>query len=256
MTDDSADLQSNKKCDQETPAADAPVWMVNAEENSQDLTHVLNYSTSKLTWAECLDFSHTATFIVSDLGGLKRFLNRGLFLRVEEEKVLSWPAATEDIPGSKSNQNVNEKKGGKQKDAPSKAAPTKDKSKDKKKKPVTDLVQDAPIRRILGSVHIPLKNLLKGDQKVDVLCDLGVLLTEDPEKKINEDKKKDKESKSRSNSSVGQRNTPASKSKGKGRKDDGMDVHTDVPLTVEFSIQLEKWNSAAEAHQLLLPQQT
>lgn len=40
------------------------------------------------------------------------------------------------------------------------------------------MVQDAPIRRILGSVHVPLQSLIKSGQKVDVLCDLGVLHTE------------------------------------------------------------------------------
>lgn len=34
-----------------------------------------------------MDFSDTQTYIVSDLGGLKRFLNQGLYLRIEEEKV-------------------------------------------------------------------------------------------------------------------------------------------------------------------------
>lgn len=104
---------------------------------------VSNHSTSKLTWAECLDFNHTAAFIVDDLRGLKRFLNGGLFLRVEEEKVqklkleeeeealdakrisdsysvifqvLSWPSAPEDVAEAKSSQSVKEKKGGKGKD--------------------------------------------------------------------------------------------------------------------------------------------
>lgn len=51
----------------------------------------------------------------------------------------------------------------------------KDKSKDKKKKSVPELVQDAPIRRIIGSVHIPLQSLVKGSQKVNILCDFGAL---------------------------------------------------------------------------------
>lgn len=49
----------------------------------------------------------------------------------------------------------------------------KDKSKDKKKKSVVELVQDAPIKRTLGSVHVPLQSLLKGSGKVDVLSDFG-----------------------------------------------------------------------------------
>lgn len=48
--------------------------------------------------------------------------------------------------------------------------------------------------------------------------------------------------------------------KEKGRKECEMDVHTDKsvsvqpePVTVEFSVELEKWQSASEAHQPLLP---
>lgn len=48
---------------------------------------VSRHSTSKLTWSECMDFSDTQTYTVSDLEGLKRFLNQGLYLRIEEEKV-------------------------------------------------------------------------------------------------------------------------------------------------------------------------
>lgn len=57
----------------------------------------------------------------------------------------------------------------------SKSDSTKDKSKDKKRKSVPELVQDAPIRRILGSVHIPLQSLVKRSQKVNILCDFGAL---------------------------------------------------------------------------------
>lgn len=59
--------------------------------------------------------------------------------------------------------------------SPNKPNSTKDKSKDKKKKSAPELVQDAPLRRILGSVHIPLQSLVKGSQKVNILCDLGAL---------------------------------------------------------------------------------
>lgn len=34
------------------------------------------------------------------------------------------------------------------------------------------------MRRILGSVHVSLQTLVTGERKVDLLCDLGVLLTE------------------------------------------------------------------------------
>uniref|UniRef100_UPI003AABAA05 leucine-rich repeat-containing protein 43-like n=1 Tax=Centroberyx gerrardi TaxID=166262 RepID=UPI003AABAA05 len=270
-----ADQQSNKNSEHQSSVTNtsntADALMMNKQEKSHDTTQVWRHSTSKLAWAECMDFTHTSSHVVGDLGSFKRFLSRGLCLGIEEEKVLSWPAPSVEVPEAKPSQTPKEKKGGKGKEAPSKAG-SKDKSKDKKKKCVTDLVQDAPVRRTLGSAHVPLHSLLTGSQRVDVLCDLGVLLTEpgvaavgtlekDPAKKIKEDKKKEeKKLKSRGDSAAGQRNTAASKGKGKGRKESEVDVHTDdtasiqlEPMTVEFSVQLEKWPSASEARQLLLP---
>lgn len=34
-----------------------------------------------------MDFSDTQTYVISDLGGFKKFLNQGLRLSIEEEKV-------------------------------------------------------------------------------------------------------------------------------------------------------------------------
>uniref|UniRef100_A0A8D3B4C1 Leucine-rich repeat-containing protein 43 n=1 Tax=Scophthalmus maximus TaxID=52904 RepID=A0A8D3B4C1_SCOMX len=48
---------------------------------------VSKHSTSKLTWSECMDFSDTHIHVVSELGDLKKFLNQGLNLWIEEEKV-------------------------------------------------------------------------------------------------------------------------------------------------------------------------
>ncbi|XP_054467750.1 leucine-rich repeat-containing protein 43-like [Anoplopoma fimbria] len=268
-----ADLQSNRNCEKELTKPDTQDLMVYTEETCHDIAHVKLHSTSKLTWSECMDFSHTQTYIVSDLGGLKRFLNQGLYLTLEEEKVLSWPAASEDVPLTKPSRPVKEMKSSKGKESPIKSGSTKDKSKDKKKKSVPELVQDAPTRRLLGSVHIPLQSLVKGGQKVDVLCDLGALHTEseveasqtlekDLGKKIKEDKKNDKESKQRGGSGTKRKNTAASKGKGKGRQECEMDVQTEnsvsvrlESVTVELNVELEKWQSAAEAHQLLLPHQ-
>ncbi|XP_071339130.1 leucine-rich repeat-containing protein 43-like isoform X1 [Trachinotus anak] len=265
--------QQSKNCEIEASKQDNGVLIVNTQETCHAAAHVSRHSTSKVTWSEFMDFSDTQKYIVSDLGGLKKFLNQGLYLRIEEEKVLSWPAASEDIPVAKPSRTVKEKKGGKGKESPIKSGSTKDKSKDKKKKSVPELVQDAPIRRSLGSVHIPLQSLVKGDHKVDILCDLGALCTEteveatltlekDLGKKVKEDKKtEDKESKRRGGSGTRQKNTASSK--GKGKKDREVDVHTDnsvstqlEPVTVEFSVELEKWQSASDAHQHLLPHQT
>ncbi|KAF1389194.1 hypothetical protein PFLUV_G00070910 [Perca fluviatilis] len=265
-----ADLQSNKNCENESSKPDTQDFMVYTEETCHDFAHVSRHSTSKLTWSDCMAFSDTQTFIVSDLGCLKRFFNQGLYLTIEEEKVLSWPAASEDIPVAKPSQTLKEKKGGKEKESPIKSGSTKDKSKDKKKKSVPELVQDAPIRRVLGSVHVPLQSLVRRGQKVEVLCELAALHTESEveatqtlEKDLGKKTKEDKESKQRGGSSTKPKNTAASKGKGKGRKEcEEMDVHTDNSVsahlqlgTVELSVELEKWQSASEAHQLLLPHQ-
>lgn len=58
--------------------------------------------------------------------------------------------------------------------SPVKPGSIKDKSKNKKK-PAPQLLQDAPISRVLGSVHVPLQSLLRRPQKVDVLCNFGRL---------------------------------------------------------------------------------
>ncbi|KAM9360668.1 leucine-rich repeat-containing protein 43-like [Symphorus nematophorus] len=260
-----ADLQSNKNCEKEMSKSDTRDLMVYTDETCHHIAHVSRHSTSKLTWSECMEFSDTQTYIVTDLGGLKRFLNQGLYLRIEEEKVLSWPAVSENILMTKPS------RGKKGKESPIKTDSTKDKSKDKKKKSVAELVQDTPIRRILGSVHVPLQSLVKRGHKVNVLCDLGALHTEskvevtqtlekDLGRKIKEDKKKDKESKRRGGSGTTQKNTAASKGKGKARKECETDVLTDSPVsgqlqpvTVELRLELEKWQSASEAHRLLLP---
>ncbi|KAM8887236.1 leucine-rich repeat-containing protein 43-like isoform 3-T3 [Spinachia spinachia] len=261
-----ADLQSNRDCGKESFQPNPPDLLVDTEETCHNIAYVSGHRTSKLTWSGCMDFRDTQTYIVTDLGGLKRFLNQGFYLTIEEEKVLSWPAASEDVLLAKPSRPVKEKKNGKDKESPIKSGYAKDKSKDKKKKCVPELVQDAPIRRILGSVHICLQSLVTGGQKVNVLCDLGALQTEsgvdttqtpkqDLGEKIKEDKKKDKESKQRGGSGTKRKNTSASKGRGKGRLECEMDAHTDAfgsvsvePVTVEVNVELEKWRSASEAH--------
>ncbi|XP_030272338.1 leucine-rich repeat-containing protein 43 isoform X2 [Sparus aurata] len=232
-----ADLPSSKTCEKDTCR--------------HDTAYVSRHSTSKLSWSECMDFSDTQTHNITDLRGLKRFLNQGFYLRIEEEKVLSWPAVSEDVTMSKTSQTVKEKKG--RKESAIKSSSTKDKPKDKKKKSVPELVQDTPVRRLLGSVHVPLQSLITGGEKVDVLCELGSLhvesavaatrtLDKDLRKKIKEDKKKeDKQSKCRGG-------------KEDGRKKFQMDVLTEN--SVELRVELQRWQSASEARQLLLPHQS
>ncbi|XP_039887488.1 leucine-rich repeat-containing protein 43-like [Simochromis diagramma] len=165
--------RSNENGEKQTSKQDP----LNSEKPSCGNTcEVLRHSTSKLSWSESMDFGDTQTHTVSALGDLKKFLNRGLRLCLEEEKVLSWPAASEEVPLTKANQTGKEKKGRREKESPVKSDFTK--SKDKNKKSVAELVQDAPIRRILGSVHIPLQSLVRGGQQVKVLCDFGMLHTD------------------------------------------------------------------------------
>ncbi|XP_069555448.1 leucine-rich repeat-containing protein 43-like [Brachyistius frenatus] len=268
------DPQPNRTCERETSKSDNGVLVDNTEDACHDIPCVSRNSTLKLTWSECMNFSDTQTYIVSTLGGFKKFLNQGSCVQLEEEKILSWPAASEDVLVAKPSQAVKEKKGGKGKEPPVKSGSTKDKSKNKKKKSLPELVQDAPIRTILGSAHIPLQSLVSGGQKVNVLCDFGALHTDceveaaqtlqkDLGKKIKEDKKKEKVSKQKGGSDTGQKNTASLKGKGKEDKGCNEDVHADdsapvqlEPVTVELSVELEKWQSASEAHQPLPPTPT
>uniref|UniRef100_A0A7N8YR11 Leucine rich repeat containing 43 n=1 Tax=Mastacembelus armatus TaxID=205130 RepID=A0A7N8YR11_9TELE len=107
-------------------------------------------------------------------------------------------------------------------------------TKDKKKKSVPELVQDAPIKRILGSVHVPLQSLLRGSQKVDTLCDFGALklfslyLT---------------------SCLLCSADRGKQEHKADVHKDNSVCIHPD-PVTVELSVELEKWRSVSEAHQV------
>ncbi|KAF3695758.1 Leucine-rich repeat-containing protein 43 [Channa argus] len=74
---------------------------------------ISRHSTPKLAWSENMDFADTKTYIVSDLGALKKFLSQGLYLCLEEEKVLSRPAASYPV---KPSQNVKDMKGRKTKE--------------------------------------------------------------------------------------------------------------------------------------------
>ncbi|XP_071339131.1 leucine-rich repeat-containing protein 43-like isoform X2 [Trachinotus anak] len=79
--------QQSKNCEIEASKQDNGVLIVNTQETCHAAAHVSRHSTSKVTWSEFMDFSDTQKYIVSDLGGLKKFLNQGLYLRIEEEKV-------------------------------------------------------------------------------------------------------------------------------------------------------------------------
>ncbi|CAL8254110.1 unnamed protein product [Boreogadus saida] len=234
------------------------------------MTGILMHTTAALAWDQCMYFLHTQTFVVQDLPALKRFLIRGLWLRLEEEKVLSWPSMPEE---TKPPQTLKDRKEAKSKESSGKGG-SREKSagsKDKKKKCGTDLVQEAPITTVLGCVHVPLHGLLTGDPTVSLRCDLGFLPTKaalrpegpsekDSVSKTKEDKKKEeKKSKPTGDSTSVQRNVGSSKGRGKQWKDRGVEMNPEEagapqqePITVEFSICLKKWRSASEANELQL----
>ncbi|XP_036453822.1 leucine-rich repeat-containing protein 43-like isoform X2 [Colossoma macropomum] len=220
---------------------------------------VLN-STLKQEWAEVIEFNYTTTHRISDLSALKNFFLRGLWLTVEEEKVLSWPAPPAENAGTKASA---DKKGKESTDTGQKL-----KDKKKKKEPVLNLIQEAPVRRTLSTVQVELKDLLEGKDKIQMECDLGVLLSEqnirttvtrekEQSKKPKEDKKEDKKIKLSGDTTSSQRNITSSKAKGKGWKESETDAPADEsspsnmePLTVEFSVQLNKVLSASQLSNL------
>ncbi|XP_046872562.1 leucine-rich repeat-containing protein 43-like [Hypomesus transpacificus] len=249
----------------DAPKPDHVISTTGSAGNPHRRSHsVVKHSTPKLVWAETMDFCHTGVHGVADLGLLKSFLLGGLSLTVEEEKVLSWPAPDLNlIPGPKPNP---DKKGGKDCVGPVSKTGSVPKSKDKKKKESTaDLIPDAPIRRALGSVHVPLQDLSMGGHRVTVLCDLGVQQTEhgvrttaSREKESSKKTKDEKKKEEKKGKAADQKSATAPKGKGKGRKESEMDVHAEdavsnqpEPMSVEFTVQLEKWLSTSDAQQPL-----
>ncbi|XP_055017874.1 leucine-rich repeat-containing protein 43 [Boleophthalmus pectinirostris] len=208
------------------------------------------HSSCSLPWSECMDFNETHHHSVCDLRALKSFLRRGICVRVEEDKTLSWPAASEDTAPKAASK---EPKGAKGKDTPNKGASTKDKGKDKKKRAPPELVQDPPIRAVLGSVHVPLHSLLHTGHKVALCCDFGLQGPETPEtaKEVGQMVKEKKDEDSKRGASG--KKAATAKGKAKSVKEaDGVSVWgPPEPLTVELCVQLARWQSAAEASQEL-----
>ncbi|XP_024130326.1 leucine-rich repeat-containing protein 43 isoform X2 [Oryzias melastigma] len=235
-------------------------------EQDDSTNTVSRHNTSKLMWSEVMDFSDSQTYTATSLRDFKTFLNCGLHLTLEEEKVASWPAACEDAPSAKSIQTVKEKKGRKGRESQDKLTSTKVKSTDKKGTAVQQLVHDAPIRRVLGSAHVPLHSLVRGERGLGVVCEFDLLhpdfevdVAQTPQKDLEKDKNGDEEPKQRERS--GKRQS-VSHSKGKGSRkqymntpsENTMPVQRD-PVTVELRVQLEKWGSASQANGLIQPHQ-
>ncbi|XP_061586218.1 leucine-rich repeat-containing protein 43-like [Cololabis saira] len=125
------------------------------------------YTTSKRNWSDIMDFCYTQTFVLNSLSNLKKFFNWGLYVRLEEEKVLV-PASSEVTKSKKKKDGTGKK---------SQVKPDEPKDKHKKKEPVPEAVEEVSIRRVLGSARVPLQSLIKGGQKVQVLCNLDLLHT-------------------------------------------------------------------------------
>ncbi|XP_008416777.1 leucine-rich repeat-containing protein 43 isoform X2 [Poecilia reticulata] len=220
------------------------------------------YATPKLSWSECLDLNYTLTYSISCLGDLKKFFTHGLHLNLMEEKTLSWLAPSEEAQHVKPSPT-------KKKDKSKEKTPPK--AKNKKKKGPPELVHDPPIRKLLHSVHIPMQSLVQGGHRVSAVCDFGPLHMEPPpkqeeetEKRTKGDKKKDKKTKDNKEAKEKQKKpTEQQKSprgKGKDAKKRDMDEHTvppvplpPVPVTVELSVELQKWKTVSDAFPSVTP---
>uniref|UniRef100_A0A674JQB5 Leucine rich repeat containing 43 n=1 Tax=Terrapene triunguis TaxID=2587831 RepID=A0A674JQB5_9SAUR len=139
-------------------------------------SHLANrHLTPRKPWAETIECSYRKEHVTGDLVALKAFLMTGTTVTVVEEKVLSWPiaAAVAEDAGKKGKAD----KGKAEKEKP-KDGGKGNKQKKKKESPV-ELRSDPPLLRSLGSGHVNLESLLTGDQLVAVVCDFGVLITEE-----------------------------------------------------------------------------
>ncbi|XP_022522609.2 leucine-rich repeat-containing protein 43 isoform X2 [Astyanax mexicanus] len=213
-------------------------------------------NTAKQEWAETIEFNYRKTHHSRDLTALKNFLLRGLWLSVEEEKVLSWPAPPEESAGTKTSA---DKKGKEITDMGQKS-----KDKKKKKESMLNLIHEPPVKHTLASVHVELKDLLEGKNQIQVKCDLGVLFSEKSMRTtVSRDKEQSKRPKEvkkeeRKNISSGetsaQRTGTSSKGKGKRRVENETPsapaddlMHSSMePLVVEFSVQLGRVTSTSQ----------
>ncbi|XP_036382154.1 leucine-rich repeat-containing protein 43-like [Megalops cyprinoides] len=258
-----------KNCERErcdtAPSSGLPAGREDSGQFKDHACQVTANSTPKLPWAEVIECDHTRVHHVRDLAILKSFFLQGLHVTVEEEKVLSWPASVGENSGAKAA--TDKKAAAKESARPASNTVSNQRPKDKKKKKESqiDLVQEAPVRRTLGSAHVDLQNLVSAGDKVHWLCNFGVLLEQgsratasqekESSKKLKEDKKKDdKKVKPAGESTAMQRNTPSSKGKSRGKKESEAEGHTEnfpnqmEPLTLEISIHLQKWQAASQAH--------
>ncbi|XP_075754766.1 leucine-rich repeat-containing protein 43 isoform X1 [Pelodiscus sinensis] len=214
--------------------------------------------TIRKSWAETMDCNHRKEHITGDLVELKAFLMAGTTITVVEEKVLSWPVAaaqTEDA-GKKGKAEKGKADKGKAEKGKPKDGGKGDKQKKKKESPI-ELRSDPPFLRSLGSGNVNLESLLTGDQLVAVVCDFGILITEETtqpsspkEKDSKKSKDKNKKTKTEGESPTNQKTTVAAKGKGKNKESPEVKEFQEiqpVPLTVEFQVQLIQWTATSDA---------
>ncbi|XP_053727291.1 leucine-rich repeat-containing protein 43-like [Synchiropus splendidus] len=249
---DRASTELEPELEVDKTAAEENQRQVNALEAPRPLPfNVAKHSTPKLAWAESMEFGDSQTHAITDLRGFKRFLKHGLDIQIEQEKTESWPATPEEMAASKLGKKETAKQGNK--DRP------------KNKRNTIELVPGPPITTVVCAIQVPMHGLLRGIQNIDTVCDFGILqpkpkeekeeekeeVPEKPEPEIKEEPKKaKKKGKEEKNSAK----KPAGKGKQKGKKESVVEeaVETSVPeelkpVTVELSVELQRWRSASEA---------
>ncbi|XP_027001573.1 leucine-rich repeat-containing protein 43 isoform X2 [Tachysurus fulvidraco] len=227
---------------QENRSVTQSPWMSSDDQNHAFSIPVAMNWTSQQEWAEVINFNYTCVHRIRDLRALKNFILQGLWLTVEEQKVLSWPAPNAENTGIKASSNKKEKE--------VTIAGTKSKDKKKKKESELKLIHEQPIKQTLGSVHVKLKDLLVRKYQTEVECDFGVhhsgqaiisAVTQVKEKNMTpkEENKKDKILKPTSlNGKEKECNEIVPDVSADENNPSGME-----PLTVEFSIRLDKKTS-------------
>ncbi|XP_067395682.1 leucine-rich repeat-containing protein 43 isoform X4 [Emydura macquarii macquarii] len=234
---------------------------------------VSRHLTLRKPWAETIECSYRKEHVAGDLVALKAFLMSGTTVTVVEEKPKHHSVRTRSfylarcfrgpllqlwlkMRGKRGRQREGRQTREKQRRGSRRTVG--DKQKKKKESPV-ELRSEPPLLRSLGCGHVNLESLLTGDQHVAVVCDFGVLITEETtqppspkEKDSKKSKDKNKKQKAGGESPASQKTTVPVKGKGKTKESpEGKEIQEiqPVPLTVEFQVQLIQWTASSNAQQ-------
>ncbi|XP_062038822.1 leucine-rich repeat-containing protein 43 [Lepus europaeus] len=190
------------------------------------------FSTARKPWSEVIACGYEMQHGLKDLVPLKAFLLAGTTVTVMEEKILSWPLMSPSVDSS-----LPTKKGKKEKDKRGKAekeSPKERKGSRRKKEPPSELRQDPPVTRVLGSCLVVLEPLLAGEPLVSTVCNFGVVRTPESDRLMfARDSKKAKKG--------------AKKEKPKAAAPANDSQYQPEALTVEVQVQLSQCRTAAEA---------